>query len=657
MGSFLSRPAPSWPKALPPAEEVALRGAPYELRTLQAPTLGGWALQLFVALLVDSPMWHLIAPTLLRRSGMPQVLRELFLPESPMYHPTHPRTRRGEAPAKGLVLITCTPDNFAYRANLAAKLCPSFQAPLPDGWEVAEAEEGEGGGGPEPLESPVASRAARLKYRPSIRDFNQAYKSGRLTPSEAMEATLQRIRESEAMSPPMAFFISLDEADVRAQAAASTERWAASRPLSVLDGVPMAVKDDADQLPYPTTMGTCFMGAIRKVKRNAQHVDALRAAGAILLGKANMHEIGLGITGWNSHYRPARNPYAPSRHTGGSSSGCAALVAAGLCPVAIGCDGGGSIRIPAAFCGVYGLMPTYGRNIELHKGPKASTFGTCGPIAGCVEDLAIVYAATSHFLDASWADAQRVPPTWTLPPPLMLPSLTRHSGPQDLSGVRIGVYRKWFEDADAQVVAVCDAAVERLEGMGAKVVDICIPELEACRVAHTCLIGSELGAFANGLADANPGLGARYSLDLRPALRTARGFTAADVIQAQKIRRRMTILFDRAFADVDVIVSPTTAITAPAVPGSPLGQSNLKQLSEVMRFVVGANLVGLPAMSVPVGYDAAGLPVGLQLLGPAWSEAQLIHCASKLESALGPARRPQVCLGAIGSTLSPRLTH
>jgi len=137
---------------------------------------------------------------------------------------------------------------------------------------------------------------------------------------------------------------------------------------------------------------------------------------------------------------------------------------------------------------------------------------------------------------------------------------------------------QWFEDADAQVVAVCDAAVERLEGMGAKVVDICIPELEACRVAHTCLIGSELGAFANGLADANPGLGARYSLDLRPALRTARGFTAADVIQAQKIRRRMTILFDRAFADVDVIVSPTTAITAPAVPGSPLGQSNLKQV-------------------------------------------------------------------------------
>lgn len=118
------------------------------------------------------------AAQLLRRSGMPQVLRELFLPESPMYHPTHPRTRRGEAPAKGLVLITCTPDNFAYRANLAAKLCPSFQAPLPDGWEVAEAEEGEGGGGPEPLESPVASRAARLKYRPSIRDFNQAYKSG-----------------------------------------------------------------------------------------------------------------------------------------------------------------------------------------------------------------------------------------------------------------------------------------------------------------------------------------------------------------------------------------------------------------------------------------------------------------------------------------------
>lgn len=491
----------------------------------------------------------------------------------------------------------------------------------------------------------------RLKYRPSIRDFHQAYKTGRLTPSEAMEATLARIRESEEMTPPMAFFIALDEEDVRRQAAASTERWRDNRPRSVLDGVPVAVKDDTDQIPYPTTLGTSFLGDMYVVKRDAQHVAALRAAGAVLLGKANMHEAGIGVTGWNTHHRPPRNPYCPSHHTGGSSSGCAALVASGICPVTIGCDGGGSIRIPSSFCGVYGLMPTFGRNVEEHKGPKAtSTFGTSGPIAGCVEDLAIVYAVTSHFLDSAWAERQRVPPTWTLPPQLTLPPLTRNAGPDDLQGLRLGLYREWFEDADEEVLAACHAAVAQLEQMGAKVKEIHIPDLEACRVAHTCLISTECGAFFNALADACPGLGARYQLDVRPALRSARGFTGADVIQAQRIRRRMTVILDRLFTtDVDVIVSPATAMTAPRVTGSDLGESNLKQLSEVMRFATVANLVGLPAMSTPVGYDAAGLPIGLQLMGAPWSEAQLVLCASKLEVALPPPRPPTVCLGAISS--------
>eukprot|EP00193_Tetraselmis_chui_P015405 CAMPEP_0177774524 /NCGR_PEP_ID=MMETSP0491_2-20121128/13554_1 /TAXON_ID=63592 /ORGANISM="Tetraselmis chuii, Strain PLY429" /LENGTH=140 /DNA_ID=CAMNT_0019292911 /DNA_START=74 /DNA_END=493 /DNA_ORIENTATION=- len=140
MGGYLSRPEPAWPKTLPPAEELDLSGAVYDLRTLTAPTLSGWLLQTFVSLVVDSPLWSLVAPSLFRKSGIPQVLREVMVPEDPMYHPTHSKPRRGLAGAspaeKGLVLVTCTPDNFAYRANLVAKLCPSFQTPLPDDWEV-----------------------------------------------------------------------------------------------------------------------------------------------------------------------------------------------------------------------------------------------------------------------------------------------------------------------------------------------------------------------------------------------------------------------------------------------------------------------------------------------------------------------------------------
>ena len=162
--------------------------------------------------------------------------------------------------------------------------------------------------------------------------------------------------------------IAVNRDDVMKQAREATQRIKAGKPLSIFDGVPVAVKDELDMVPYPTTVGTSFLGK-SPAKEDATVVARMRAAGALLVGKTNMHEIGINVTGLNPHHGTTRNPYNTDHFTGGSSSGSATAVAAGLVPVAIGADGGGSIRIPASFCGVFGLKPTFGRVSEHGAAP------------------------------------------------------------------------------------------------------------------------------------------------------------------------------------------------------------------------------------------------------------------------------------------------
>uniref|UniRef100_A0A061R1V2 Fatty acid amide hydrolase-like n=1 Tax=Tetraselmis sp. GSL018 TaxID=582737 RepID=A0A061R1V2_9CHLO len=343
MGCTWSRP--QIPAMEESARVVVMDETTYDLKTIKSPTLRGWKLALFTRFVVDSFLWKIVAPKLFRRSGITAALRERRIPEPPCYEPV--LSTQGDLGAVSVTHVTCTSENSSERANRASEICRSWAGDTRQ------------------------SSPERLSFRPRIRDFCEAYSSGLQTPTEVIEETLQRMREMQASATPMNFFISLDEEDARRQAAESTERWKEGRPRSVLEGVPVAVKDDMDQLPYKTTFGTRFMGA------------ALRRAGAVLLGKANMHEIGQGVTGWNSHHGAARNPYDPARLAGGSSSGSAALVAAGVCPVTIGADGGGSIRVPSAFCGVFGLIPTHGRTGQTHKSlPMVNTVGRSGPIAG-----------------------------------------------------------------------------------------------------------------------------------------------------------------------------------------------------------------------------------------------------------------------------------
>jgi Asp-tRNA(Asn)/Glu-tRNA(Gln) amidotransferase A subunit family amidase len=329
-----------------------------------------------------------------------------------------------------------------------------------------------------------------------------------------------------------------------------------------------------------------------------------------LVGKTNMHELGLGITGFNPHYGPARNPYNLHHVTGGSSSGSAAAVAAGLCPVALGADGGGSVRIPAGFCGLVGIKPTFGR---VPGGAIDPTLSVVGPLAGHLADAALVYAtATATSLQV------RTP---------------------QMSELRLGIFRPWFEHAQPEVVAACRSLLDQFVERGARLVEISLPDLNLARVAQNVTIASEVLAYLGGDF-------LRYreqmGLELQVNLGLARRLSALEFLAAQQVRQRARASLDAAFDAVDIIVSPTTACAAPALSPSalPLGESDLATVTEVIRFTFLANLTGHPAVAVPAGYTAAGLPLSLQLMGRPWEEAALIGLAGVAEG-LVPRRRPE----------------
>lgn len=466
----------------------------------------------------------------------------------------------------------------------------------------------------------------------TVRDYAEAYRAGATTPTQVAEKALAAIDDSNQRTPALRAIIKCNRDDLLAQARSATERFRAGKPLSIFDGVPVAVKDEIDQTPYGTSVGTKFLGTM-PAARDATVVARMRAAGALMIGKTNMHEIGIGVTGLNPHYGCARNPYNVDHFTGGSSSGSAAAVAAGLCPVAIGADGGGSIRIPSAFCGVVGLKSTYGRVSEMGAAPLCWSVAHLGPLAATAEDAALAWAIMA---------GPDVHDTNTL----RQPSPTLDGFELDVQGMTFGIYPPWFNHATPALVAVCEKMVKGFEQRGGRIVEIEIPELNEARIAHVVTITTEMMAameryYAKHRRD--------FGLDVQTNLALARAFTALDYVQAQRVRTRAMANFNRVLADVDAILTPTTGVTAPSIPldALPNGESDLTTLTEIMRFVTPGNLTGLPAISFPAGYDAEGLPVGMQAIGRAWQETELLRIA-RVAGDIIERRAPQVHYALLG---------
>lgn len=435
-----------------------------------------------------------------------------------------------------------------------------------------------------------------------------AYRAGTTDPLQVAE----RLLEADTGTT----FIAQDKADVRHQAEAAKLRYASGAPRGPLDGVPVAVKDELDLVPYPTTVGTAFLGE-RPARADATVCARLRAAGAVLIGKANMHEIGINPNGANPHHGFVANPYDPRRDTGGSSSGSAAAVAAGLCPIAIGADGGGSVRIPAALCGAVGLKATYGRISEHGAAPLCWSVAHVGPIGASVADVALAYALIAG------PDAED--PNSLVQPDPTLDGLEA----ADLSGVRVGVYPAWFEHATPALVEAAAAAVARLEAAGAERVEVEIPDLDLVRIAHAITILTEMQTAMERFGERWAELAPHVQVNLSVADR----FGASDYIRAQQARARAMANLDRCFERVDVLVTPTTAIPAPPIPVSDPHEtwSDLSTVTELMRFAFLTNFTGHPALTVPSGYHE-GLPLGVQLTGRHWDEATLLRLGRVVEA-------------------------
>ncbi len=454
----------------------------------------------------------------------------------------------------------------------------------------------------------------------TVAKLYRSYRDGATTPSNVAERFLEALTRSRQMDPPLCAFVSQDAEDLMEQAEASTLRFRQGNTIGPLDGIPVAVKDEMDLSGYPTMVGTSFMGR-SPAQADAETCRRLRAQGALMLGKTNMHELGLGVTGINPHHGTPVNPWNIACVPGGSSSGSAVAVAAGLCPLAIGADGGGSIRIPSAFCGIVGLKPTFGRVSEQGAAPLDWSLVAQGPIGSTVADVAIGYSIMA-------GPDPRDPVTLDRPHPRL--DIWERC---DLSGITIGIFQPWFEDVEDGILEPCNHALEVLTSAGARIQRIEIPELNLLRVVHMVTIVSEMATSQL------PHLWQHrrdYGLDVRLNLALAEKFKASDYIHAQRQRVRLGRNFSKMLETVDVLITPATACSAPELSPAAIGsgESDLPLLSKIMRFALAPNLFGLPAISVPVGHDQLGMPTGLQIIGRPWEEDLLLRMGYVLDDAL-----------------------
>jgi aspartyl-tRNA(Asn)/glutamyl-tRNA(Gln) amidotransferase subunit A len=441
-------------------------------------------------------------------------------------------------------------------------------------------------------------------------------RSGELSPVELTEAVLGRIeRHNGRLNAYLTVTAEAAREDARAaEAAIRAGRW-----LGPLHGVPVAVKDSFLTKGVRTAFGSPLYADFVP-DHDAAVVERLRGAGAVVLGKTNVHEITLGTTSANPHFGPVRNPWNTEYHPGGSSGGSAAAVAAGLAVAALGSDTGGSIRQPAACCGLAGIKPTFGLVSKFGALPLSWSMDHAGPICRTVADAALMLQvlAGPDPRDPSSADPGPVPD--------YAAGLLEGEG-GDLRGRRIGVARVYFEDCDPEVVAAVEAAVGVLRGFGAEVVDdgLDLPDMEAVRAAATVILFSE--AHACHAADLRRRPEA-YSEGVRAPLVLGGFYTARHYLLAQRLRRHLAAETARAMAGLDAVVMPTSPVPATPIDRDPPGHTVLRG-----RNCIPFNLLGLPALSVPCGFTAAGLPIGLQIVGKAFDEPTVLTLGHAYERA------------------------
>ena len=434
-------------------------------------------------------------------------------------------------------------------------------------------------------------------------------------------------------------FLDIDSEVTLAQARASDAKLADGT-AGPLEGVPVAHKDVFVTRDFATTAGSKILSGYRS-PFDATVVQRLRTAGMVSLGKLNCDEFAMGSANENSAYGAVTNPWDTARVPGGSSGGSAAAVAAGLAPAATGTDTGGSIRQPASFCGITGIKPTYGRASRYGMIAYASSLDQAGPMARSAEDCALLLSAMCG------ADIDRDSTSLDMPTEDFCATLN-HS----MDGLRIGIPQEFLGEGLApDVRAAVDAALREYEKLGARLVPISLPRTELSIPVYYIIAPAEASSNLSRFDGVKFGHRAKDYTDLVDMYKKTRaegfgnevkrrimtgayvlshGYYDAYYLQAQKIRRMIADDFQNAFQQCDVIAGPV----APSVAwksGENANDPVADYLADI--FTLPASLAGLPGMSVPAGFGAAGMPVGLQLIGNYFKEAQLLNVAHRLQQA------------------------
>jgi len=472
--------------------------------------------------------------------------------------------------------------------------------------------------------------------------LGRALAAGELSSVEATEALLGRIGAQASLGA----FLHVDAEGALAAARAADARRAAGE-ATALTGVPIAHKDIFVTAGMPTSAGSKILAGYQS-PYSATVVQRLADAGAVSLGKLNCDEFAMGSANENSAYGPARNPWDSARVPGGSSGGSAVAVAARLLPAATGTDTGGSIRQPASFTGITGIKPTYGVCSRYGMIAFASSLDQAGPMARSAEDCALLLSAMSGFDARDATSAQRPPQDFHAQ---MLATRDGATAAKPLAGLRIGLPREFFGAGVAgDVTQAVRAALAEVEKLGATLVDVSLPRTELSIPVYYIIAPAEASSNLSRFDGVKFGHRAPDFKDLADMYRKSRsegfgpevkrrimigtyvlshGYYDAYYLQAQRIRRLIANDFVEAFKSCDVIMGPTSPSTAFKL-GEKAADPVQMYLSDI--YTIAVNLAGLPGMSVPCGF-VGGLPVGLQLVGNYFAEAQLLNVAHRYQQA------------------------
>lgn len=462
-----------------------------------------------------------------------------------------------------------------------------------------------------------------------IQQAHELLSSREVSAEEFTRAYLKRI---QGLDPKVKSYVTISEAIALDQARDADQRIKTGNGLSPLTGIPYSAKDSLSTRGIPTTCSSRIL-EYYKPFYDCTAISKLKSTGAVLLGKTNMDEFGMGSSTENSGFFTTRNPWNLDYVPGGSSGGSAASVAAGLAHFSLGEDTGGSVRMPAGFCGITGLKTTYGRVSRYGLIPLVSSFDTIGPMARSAYDVALVLEAIAGH-DPKDSTSRLEP-------------IGKYSGTlkktDNLNGLRIGIPTEYFaEGLNAEVDAAVKAAIKQIEALGAETVEISLPHTQYAIPVYYLILFAEASSNLAKYDGVRFGLSERSGKDLMDVYLKTReagfgaetkrrimlgtfalsaGYYDAYYLKAQKVRTLIRQDFQKAFEQVDALITPVAPTTAFRI-GEKITNPLDMYLSDV--HVVAVNLAGIPALSVPCGFSSEGLPVGMQIMGPHLSEETLL---------------------------------